>query len=80
MFSGPGDMQFVSFRAFEPTACEKMLMLQEMACLGNFGMACPECPIYADVAQLLYEVPLNPRVTLTRKRTTCELSLVLHST
>ena len=23
MFSGPGDMRFVSFRAFEPTACEK---------------------------------------------------------
>jgi hypothetical protein len=44
MFSGPGDMRFVSFRAFESTACEKMLMFQEMACLGNFGMACPECP------------------------------------
>jgi hypothetical protein len=35
IFSGPGDMRFVSCRAFEPTACDKMLMLQETACPGN---------------------------------------------
>ena len=53
----------------------KMLMLQEMACPKNLRMACPECTIYADVAQLLYEEPSNPRrVTITRKgqRVSCQ--------
>jgi len=55
--------------------------LQEMACPKNFewlvlraglssddSRACPNALYNADVAQLLYKIPSNQRVTLTRER------------
>ena len=62
------------------TAVEKC-SLQEMACSRNFewlvpraglssdhSWVCTNALYNADVAQLLYKVPSNPRVTLTRER------------
>ena len=57
------------------------MLVQEMACPKKFewlvlraglssdhSRACPNALYDADVAQLLYKVPSNPRVTLTRER------------